>query len=77
MTDDLQEIFNGIRKLSNTITDPRFRLHLIQDLQSAIRAALVAQSAKNQQAKPYQNTMPPPSNAPTISKLKPNKNRKG
>lgn len=77
MTDDLQEIFNGIRKLSNTITDPHFRLYLVQDLQSAIRAASAAQSAKDHQTKPYQNTMPPPSSAPKISKLKQNKNRKG
>ncbi|MBX8640627.1 MAG: hypothetical protein KIS29_09870 [Thermoplasmata archaeon] len=75
MTDDLQDLLVEARKISRTITDPTIRDIILQDLRSALRMAAIAQSVKNQQTKAYQNTTPPPSSVPKISKLKPNKNK--
>ena len=76
MTDPFSDLQDQITNLKRFLTDPPTRKAFLEDLSSSIRMATVSQQTKNERIKAYKNTMPPPSNAPAISKLKANKNRK-
>ena len=76
MTDTFSDLQDQITNLKRFLTDPPTRKAFLEDLSSSIRMATVSQQTKNERIKAYKNTMPPPSNAPVISKLKANKNRK-
>ena len=76
MTDPFSSLQDQIANLKRSLTDPPTRKAFLEDLSSSIRMATVCQQTKNKRIEAYKNTMPPPSSAPKISKLKPNKNRK-
>ena len=76
MTDAFSDLQDKIANLKKFLTDPSTRKAFLEDLTSCIHMATVHQQAKNERMEAYKNTMPPPSNAPRISKLKANKNRK-
>ena len=76
MTDPFSTLQDQITNLKRFLTDPSTRKAFLEDLTSCIHEATVCQQVKNDTTMAYKNTMPPPSNAPAISKLKANKNRK-
>ena len=76
MTDPFSSLQDRITNLQRFLTDPSTRKAFLEDLTSCIQEATVSQQTKNERIKAYKNTMPPPLNAPAISKLKANKNRK-
>ena len=76
MTDAFSDLQDQITNLKRFLTDPSTRKAFLEDLTSCIHEATVSQQTKNERIKAYKNTMPPPLNAPAISKLKANKNRK-
>ena len=76
MTDPFSDVQDQITNLKKFLTDPSTRKAFLEDLTSCIHMATVHQQTKNERIEGYKNTMPTPSNAPRISKLKVNKNRK-
>ena len=76
MTDPFSDLQDQITNLKKFLTDPSTRKAFLEDLTSCIHEATVCQQTKNERIEAYKNTMPPPSNAPMISKLKANKNKK-
>ena len=76
MTDPFSSLQDQITNLKKFLTDPSTRKAFLEDLTSCIHEATVSQQTKNKRIEAYKNTMPPPPNAPAISKLKANKNRK-
>ena len=76
MTDTFSGLQDQIAHLKRFLTDPSTRKAFLEDLTSCIHEATVCQQTKNERIKAYKNTMPPPSNAPAISKLVVDKNRK-
>ena len=76
MTDPFSDLQDQITSLKKFLTDPPTRKAFLEDLSSSIRMATVSQQIKNERIKAYKNTMPPPSNAPAISKSVVDKNRK-
>ena len=76
MTDPFSDLQDQITNLKRFLTDPSTRKAFLEDLTSCIHEATVSQQTKNERIEAYKNTMPPPSNAPAISKLVIDKNRK-
>ena len=76
MPDPFSSLQDQITNLKRFLTDPSTRKAFLEDLASCIHEARVSQQTKNERIKAYKNTMPPPSNAPAISKLVVDKNRK-
>ena len=76
MPDPFSDLQDQITNLKRLLTDPSTRKAFLEDLTSCIHMATVHQQTKNERIKAYKNTMPPPSNAPAISKLVVDKNRK-
>jgi len=76
MTDPFSSLQDQIANLKKFLTDPSTRKAFLEDLTSCIHAAIVCQQTKNERIEAYKNTMPHPPNAPAISKLTANKNRK-
>ena len=76
MTDPFSTLQDQITNLKRFLTDPSTRKAFLEDLSSSIRMAAVCQRTKNKRIEAYKNTMPPPSNAPAISKSVLDKNRK-
>ena len=76
MTDPFSDVQDRITNLKKFLTDPLTRKAFLEDLTSCIRMATVCQQTKNERIEAYKNMTPSHSNAPAISKLKANKNRK-
>ena len=76
MTDPFASLQDQITNLKRSLTDPSTRKAFLEDLTSCIHMATVHQQTKNERIEAYKNTMPPPSNAPRISKSVIDKNRK-
>ena len=76
MTDPFFDLQDQITSLKKFLNDPPTRKAFLEDLSSCIHMATVHQQTKNERTEAYKNTMPPPTNAPRISKSKVNKNRK-
>ena len=76
MTDAFSDLQGQITNLKRFLTDPSTRKAFLEDLTSCIHEATVCQQTKNERIEAYKNTMPPPSNAPAISKSVLDKNRK-
>ena len=76
MTDTFSTLQDQITSLKKFLNDPPTRKAFLEDLSSSIRMATVCQQTKNERIEAYKNTMPPPSNAPKISKSVVDKNRK-
>ena len=76
MTDPFSDLQDQIANLKRSLTDPPTRKAFLEDLTSCIHEATVSQQTKNKRIEAYKNTMPPPPNAPRISKLVVDKNRK-
>ena len=76
MTDPFSSLQDQIANLKRSLTDPPTRNAFLEDLSSSIRMATVCQQTKNKRIEAYKNTMPPPSNAPRISKSVVDKNKR-
>ena len=76
MTDTFSSLQDQIASLKKFLNDPPTRKAFLEDLSSSIRMATVCQQTKNKRIEAYKNTMPPPSNAPRISKSVVDKNKR-